>query len=181
MAFPFLTFLVRFLSKATTRVLYCSVNLIVIYYYYLLSTMADAPAHLVSSFTDRLFQLGACIILLTHLLYCCVYLFRIRKVQIPDMPWGEYRTDIVVNLPPMQKPARRPSRLFRPMGGLPAAAVNRNLPDHSGRRVPRPSLAGSNAPAVCKAFNQSACTFNPCRFKHKCLRCGGPHPVSACR
>ena len=32
---------------------------------------------------------------------------------------------------------------------------------------------------VCRCYNSSTCTFQPCRFKHVCMECGGDHPKSS--
>ena len=34
---------------------------------------------------------------------------------------------------------------------------------------------------ACFAWNQGECSFQFCRFKHICVRCGGDHKITVCR
>lgn len=47
---------------------------------------------------------------------------------------------------------------------------------------PNSTSAGAANRGTCNSFNfNGACSRNPCRFKHVCNKCGGPHPGSDCR
>lgn len=46
---------------------------------------------------------------------------------------------------------------------------------------PRQSTSKLSRPiGNCYAFNRGSCSFNPCRFRHRCEHCGGPHPQANC-
>ena len=34
---------------------------------------------------------------------------------------------------------------------------------------------------ACFAWNQGECSFQFCKFKHQCVRCGGDHRITSCR
>ena len=48
---------------------------------------------------------------------------------------------------------------------------------------PRPSTYSATPQETCKRYNKfnGNCSFGTrCRYAHKCLKCGGEHPISAC-
>jgi hypothetical protein len=44
----------------------------------------------------------------------------------------------------------------------------------------KPPTNQNPTPAICRYFNTSKCTSNPCKFKHVCAVCGKPHSKLNC-
>lgn len=59
------------------------------------------------------------------------------------------------------------------------------LPDPSSwpQGPPRPKPTPARAPQqqeTCRRFNEGRCRSGNCRYSHRCLDCGGPHPRTGC-
>ena len=100
--------------------------------------------------------------------------FRQKAAYIPALQWDTVDTDLYTRCFTGQTHIM--CTLCKRSGHAATSCVLRSQTQSQREK----SLSASPVP-TCGLFNRGSCSYNPCRFRHKCNSCGGDHPVSSCK
>ena len=118
--------------------------------------------------------------------------FRLKKERHPSSSWGvvDYELWVMyINVSPGQS--------SQPFDGMNTGYSNStfrqgeawtqyprfragNQGDRSGPKSDNGAAKPFKSGGCCFAFNKGSCSRNPCKFRHRCISCGGPHPHVHC-
>ena len=119
--------------------------------------------------------------------------FRLKKERHPSSSWGvvDYELWVMyINASPGQ-----PSQPFDSTNTMNAGCSDSAFQQGEARsqdseqeargigQVPSRTMGQPNpfkSGGCCFAFNKGSCSRNPCKFRHRCISCGGPHPQVHC-
>ncbi|XP_048757723.2 uncharacterized protein LOC125668030 [Ostrea edulis] len=115
--------------------------------------------------------------------------FRLKKERHPTLPWGVVDSELwVMHISSPQ--SAQSNQIFDSENKAPFRNNFSRKPQatqgpnsQGGGYGSKATAAANNttkAAGVCFAFNRGSCSFNPCRFRHRCSACGGPHPQANC-
>jgi hypothetical protein len=105
--------------------------------------------------------------------------FRLRKARYPTSSWGVVDMELwlLCVATPKFSTVQRPFNTGLVNQHSQQLAVNNSL-YNGGTGHNR----GQSRNYLCRAFNMGKCTFGRnCKYLHKCSKCNGTHPLTACR
>jgi hypothetical protein len=115
--------------------------------------------------------------------------YRLKKERHPTSSWGVVDSELWVMYISSAQPQQfqsghlgdRNSYSFHSNNKQRSTTQGPNTQGGGNGTKPYQSPSKSPKPTgICYAFNRGTCAFNPCKFRHRCSGCGGPHPRANC-